>query len=307
VDQNLNIWIVIVTYNAQKWIHNCLASIVQSTIKSNVIIVDNYSTDNTLGILKEKYSETKIIANNKNEGFGVGNNIGISYALKNGADYIVLLNQDAKLNIDTLECLYKYAQQYPDYGILAPMFYSYDGSKLDAYLLKWVFSYNLELASDIFFKREKDIYDVNLVPAALWFIRRNALEEAGGFDPLFFMYGEDDDLWRRFKIRGWKTGFFPKTCVFHHTLENNYTIKKRIWHGYAANIISLKNQERSYFKNVFFLVKKYFRSSLNAIVDWDKSEWYVTQVIFFRTVLRLNSIYKNRRISVKEKMPFLIE
>ena len=59
VEEAKNIWVVIVTFSAQKWIDVCLKSVVQSTIKSNVVIVDNCSTDNTLGILKEKYPEIK--------------------------------------------------------------------------------------------------------------------------------------------------------------------------------------------------------------------------------------------------------
>lgn len=304
-EDSKNIWIVVVTYNAEKWIYSCLNSVFQSSVISNIVVVDNFSTDCTIDILTKHYPKIKTIANKTNYGFGVGNNIGIQYALKNGAEYIVLLNQDAKLHVDTIEKLYSYAQQYPEYGILSPMFYSYEGTKLDLYLLNWILNYNLSLASDLYFKRLEDVYDVNLIPAAMWFIRKEALEEAGGFDPLFFMYGEDYDLWERFKARGWKTGFFPKTFVYHHTSENNYNIQKRIWHGYAAHINSLKNHKRSYFTNILFLFKKYIMNSLNAVIYWNQSELYVTQVVFFRAILRLNTIYKNRRLSVKEKMPFL--
>ena len=305
MNHSIDIWIVIVTFNAKKWIDECLKSVNESTIKANVIVVDNCSTDGTIAILKDKFLQVNTIINQKNEGFGVANNIGISHALKNGADYIVLLNQDAKLNNDTLEKLYQYAQQYPKYGILSPMFYSYNGDRLDLYLLRWVFSYNLELASDIFFKRPKDVYDINLAPAATWFMRREALIEAGGFDPLFFMYGEDGDLWGRFRAKGWKAGLFPKTFVYHHTPENNYTIQKRIWHGYAANINALKNINRSYLQNIFFLFKDYFKSILNTILDLNKSELYVIHVSYFKTFTRLKSIYQNRKISHRDKMPFL--
>jgi GT2 family glycosyltransferase len=301
----VNIWIVIVTYNAEKWIEPCLNSILKNTLKSNVIVVDNLSSDKTVEILKNKYPHHKTILNKRNEGFAFGNNVGIKYALQMGADYVVLLNQDAKLNNDTLEKLHHYAQQYPDYGILAPMFYSYDGTRLDPYLLRWVFSYNNSLASDIFFKRPKDVYDVPLAPAAMWFMRREAIEEAGGFDPLFFMYGEDDDLWRRFRIRGWKAGLFPTTFVYHYTPESSYFIKKRIWYGFATTINALKNKNSSFAKNLFLFFKNYFKNSLNAIIDFNKSELYVTQVVFYTTLMRLSKIAKNRKLSFNSKMPFL--
>ncbi len=78
------------------------------------------------------------------------------------------------------------------------MFYSYDGKELDQFLIKSVYYYNLELASDIFFRREKTVYEVPLpIPAAMWLIKSEVIRLAGGFDPLFFMYKEDDDLWGR--------------------------------------------------------------------------------------------------------------
>lgn len=301
----MSIFIIIVTFNAEGWIENCLESVIHSTLKSNIVIVDNFSSDDTVSILKNKFSEIHLIANDKNEGFGVANNIGISHALKNGADYIALLNQDAKLNSDTLEKLYQFAEQYSEYGILSPMFYSYDGDKLDLYLLKYVFSSDLNVASDIFFNRTRDVYDINLAPAAMWFMRREAVEEVGGFDPLFFMYGEDTDLWARFIARGWKAGFFPKTFVYHHTAKNNYTIQKRMWYGYAANINALKNGSKSYLRNVFLLSKSYFKNSFNAIVDLNKSELYVIQVVYFKTIIRLKRIYQNRKICYQNKMPFI--
>ena len=121
------------------------------------------------------------------------------------------------------------------------------------------------------------------------------------------MYGEDGDLCVRFRAKGWKAVLFPKTLVYHHTPENNYTIQKRIWHGYAANINALKNINRSYLKNIFFLFKDYFKSSLNTILDLNKSELYVIHVSYFKTITRLKRIYQNRKISHRDKMPFLLK
>src|SRR5690606_28048723 len=92
------IYTVIVTYNGMKWIGDCLESLCQSSILSNVIIVDNNSEDNTVGYLKEKFPEAVILPQNQNLGFGKANNLGISYALENGADFVFLFNQDARID-----------------------------------------------------------------------------------------------------------------------------------------------------------------------------------------------------------------
>jgi len=302
---NSAIWIIIVTFNAENWIEACLKSVNESAIKANIIIVDNHSTDNTVTLLKDKYSGVELITNDKNLGFGGANNLGIQNALKSGADHIVLLNQDAKLAPETIGTLVNYSKKYPEYGILAPNFCSYDGQNLDVYTLRWVLSYNLQLASDLYFDRAKEVYDVNLMPAAMWLLPKKALEDVGGFDPLFFMYGEDDDLWRRVKSRGWKTGFFPNALVYHHTRENDFSIKKRSWHLFAATVLSLKNHNRSFYKNVFFFLKSYVSNTLMSLVDLNKSELYVRQITFYKVCFCLRKIYKNRKLSYQGKMPFL--
>jgi hypothetical protein len=93
--------------------------------------------------------------------------------------------------------------------------------------------------------------------------------------------------------------------VYHHTPENSFSIKKRIWSSYAISINLLKNYKRAYLKNVFYFFKDYFKNSLNAVLDLNKSELYVLQITFFKTVPRLFTVYKNRKKSFQGNMPFL--
>ncbi|MGN6802737.1 MAG: glycosyltransferase [Ginsengibacter sp.] len=302
----MNLWIVIITYNAENWICNCLNSVKSSTIAVSVVVVDNNSSDKTATLISEKYPDCVLLRNKTNKGFGSANNMGIMYAIKQKADYVALLNQDAKLHPLALQKLLHYSIKYPKYGILAPMFYSYDGSQLDEYQVKWTYSYNLTLASDIFFQRAKEVYDVPLVPAAMWLIKREAIEEAGLFDPLFFMYSEDDDLWRRFNTKGWKTGFFPEVAVFHHTSKNsNYTLQKRIWYKYGNHLLNLKNPDRSFMASFFSLVQQHIANSISALISLNHSELYVLQVSFFSVVAKLSRVYKHRKRSMQEKGPFI--
>jgi GT2 family glycosyltransferase len=300
-----SVWIVIVTFNAEKWIEACLNSIVNSTVGLNAVIIDNASSDHTVQLVINNFPQFKLIQQLSNHGFGYSNNIGISYGLKQGAEYIALLNQDAKLHINTIELLISYSKKYPEYGILSPMLYSYDGNLLDNYMLKWIFCDNIEFASELFFKREKDVYDVNLMPGAMWLMRREALETAGGFDPVFFMYGEDDDLWRRMKLRGWKAGFFSKTFAYHNQISSNYTIKKRVWYASSAHLLQLKNEKDSFLICLGCVIFRYFRNTLFSLINFNKSEFFVHQLSFYSIIFRLNTIRKNRILSYYTKMPFL--
>jgi GT2 family glycosyltransferase len=282
----VKVYIVIVTYNAEKWIRNCINSINESTVKSSVVIVDNNSSDNTVDIISKEYSSCTLIKNNANKGFGYANNKGIRFSLENGADYLVLLNQDAKLQTKALEHLLYFSAKYPEYGILTPMTYSYNGLDLDAHLLYETFRYNLTLASDIFFDRAAEVYDVSLRPAAIWLIKKEALLDAGLFDPLFFMYREDDDLWNRFIAKDWKVGFFPRAVAYHHTASSGgYTLQKRIWYAYGDMLIGLKNNNLSFIRCLLKYIQNYISRTISALAFLNRSELYVLQVSFFFSVI----------------------
>ena len=101
----IRIFTVIVTYNAMQsnWIDKCLRSLQNSTIASTAIVVDNGSTDGTCEYVPNTFPDAVWLPQNKNLGFGQANNIGIRYALKNNADYILLLNQDATISLTVME------------------------------------------------------------------------------------------------------------------------------------------------------------------------------------------------------------
>ena len=86
------VFVVIVTYNGVQWIRKCL----QSCQDYPVVVVDNQSTDATVEIIQNEFPKVHLIEESKNHGFGQANNIGISYALNKGADYVFLLNQKIK-------------------------------------------------------------------------------------------------------------------------------------------------------------------------------------------------------------------
>ena len=302
----VEIAVIVVTYNAERWIENCINSIVSSTIKATIMVVDNNSTDGTIKIIKKNYPDIKLISNISNHGFGKGNNIAITYALENRYSYIALLNQDAKLGKESLEKLVSYSNKYPGYGILAPLTFSYEGDTLDPYHVAKSFNTDLKLASDVYFHREEDVYDIGLAPAAVWLIKAEAIREVGGFDPLFFMYGEDNDLWERFKRRGWKAGIFPTATAFHHHDPRTWKQPgKRILYIYSEFVLELKNPRNKFFPALFKIVIKntfmmgYSLLSLNMVQL--KILWFSNSKLMFNSL----SIYKHRKMSITHKTPFL--
>lgn len=202
------------------WYDRCFASLRNSSLPLHVVVVDNASNDDTVEFIKENYPEIHLITSDKNLGFGQGNNIGIRYALDNGADYVFLLNQDAWIEPDTLMKLIEAHKNQPEYGLLSPMHLNAEKTAIEKGLLGFL-TYpehiNKELISDFYIGLKNEVYPVREVNAAAWLLPRKTLETVGGFDPLFFHYAEDDNYMSRVLYHGFKIGLVPQATICHDT------------------------------------------------------------------------------------------
>ena len=205
--------IVIVTYNGMKWLPKCL----ESTKPFPVIIVDNNSTDGTVAYIQSNYPDIILLPQEVNLGFGIANNIGISYALNEDADYVFLLNQDSYLVKNCIQQMISLMNNKAEFGILSPIHLNGDGTKLDENFSSYLtYSRNSDFYSDyVLNKKKKEIYEVPFVNAAGWLLSKKLLQEVGGFDPIFFHYGEDDNYCQRANYHGFKIGVIPDSFLLH--------------------------------------------------------------------------------------------
>ena len=97
--QNKELCIIVVTYNASKWIDKCFGEFVDMPANWQILAIDNNSDDNCVELINKKYPFVKTIKNNKNLGFGMANNIGLKFALEKGFEHVFLLNQDAWISV----------------------------------------------------------------------------------------------------------------------------------------------------------------------------------------------------------------
>lgn len=210
----MKIFTIIVSFNGMKWIEKCLQSVIS---QSEVIVIDNNSSDETVGFIKNNFPEVILLPQDKNWGFGKGNNLGLSYALKNGADYVFLLNQDAYIEKDTLEKLVEVANNNPEFGIISPIHLNADGTALETYFADFMsLKYSKSFYPDHVINRKvKDIYPVHFINAAAWLIPKNILKEIGGFDPIFWHYGEDDNYCQRVLFHNYKIGIVSGAFIRH--------------------------------------------------------------------------------------------
>jgi GT2 family glycosyltransferase len=212
---------IIVTYNGSRWIKECLESLYASTLLTEIIIVDNGSYDDTLKIVTDSFSDVILLKQSENLGFGKANNIGISYAIKEQATAVFLLNQDAKVDKTTIESLSNTAFKYPEIGVLSPLQLNWEGTELEYYFQRFLTRSTSVIEDKILLKKEKEIYKVPFVNAAAWFIPSEVLKSVGGFDPLFFHYGEDNNFCQRIIYHNFSIGILTNAEIYHDASIRN--------------------------------------------------------------------------------------
>lgn len=212
----MKVYTIIVTFNAMPWIDWCLASLRNSSVQTTVVIVDNCSTDGTREYIPSTYPEVVWLPQKQNIGFGQGNNLGIRMALENGADYVLLLNQDASVEKDAIQLMLGASDGE---SLVTPLMLNGKGEKIDV-----LFGYSLKQISVGLLE---SMMVKNVLPnkmligetcAACWLLPINVVKKIGGFNPLFFQYGEDNNYYQRIKFHGIKNIFVPHAKIYHDRL-----------------------------------------------------------------------------------------
>jgi GT2 family glycosyltransferase len=306
----MKIIVLIVTYNGERWLDNCLSSLTRSTVPLEVVIVDNNSSDSTLDIIG-KYNVSKLFALDENLGFGKANNLGIKYALEESADYVFLLNQDAWIRPDTIDELVQASQRNPEYFVLSPLHFDGTEKKLDYNFQHYISPPRCEdLLSDL--EKEngilKDVYETPFVNAALWLLPNACLKQIGGFDPIFPHYGEDNDFTKRVRYHGFKVGVCPKAVGVHDREQrNDFTPegykKKTLKRRKTDALIRLKDINSPLEPVVRGIYKKALKRSVKNLLAFDLPEFSNELKIISYTTSKLKAIREHRKISEQLEAP----
>ena len=222
--------LVIVTWNGKKYALECLDSLraIKSSLKLEIIVVDNASTDGTPEAIAEGYPEVKLIRNDANLGFAKANNIGIAATT---GDYVCLVNSDVVVPPGCLETMTAYMENHPDIGLLGPKMLSPTGGIGQSVMrlptvwncfcsalgLHAVCPDSKHFGGFLMNGYKYDaIDDVEVLTGWFWMVPRAALTQVGGLDEQFFMYGEDIDWSYRFLQAGWRVVFYPDAEALHY-------------------------------------------------------------------------------------------
>jgi len=222
--------IIIISYNTEKITIDCLKSIIKSlknsSLKYEIIIVDNASKDNSVSSIKKLKSEIKnrnlkinLIENKENIGFGPANNQAVKLAK---SDYLLFLNSDIIVLNAAIEKLYNfYKQNEKLFNFLGGKLLNKDGTSQPScgpmYTLPMIFAH-LFLRGDYWELTRyspKKIKEVDWISGACILTKKEYFEKLDGFDEKIFMYMEEIDLFYRAKKHGFKVFFYPEAKFIH--------------------------------------------------------------------------------------------
>lgn len=209
--------IIIPNYNGEKYIANCLNSILDQSFcefgQTEVIVVDDCSCDNSVDIVKG-YKNVILEENSTNSGFDKSVNQGI---LASSGRYCLLLNNDVVVDRDFVKFLYWHIENDPKvFSVSSKMIRYYERDKLDDAgdfynILGW--AYKRGDGKSVDYCEESTPVFSTCAGAGIY--RRSFLDEIGLFDEVFFAYMEDVDISYRGLINGYKNYYEPKAVCYH--------------------------------------------------------------------------------------------
>ncbi|HSH58376.1 MAG TPA: glycosyltransferase family 2 protein [Acidimicrobiales bacterium] len=236
--------VVVPNWNGRHLLEECLDSLGAQSVPARVIVVDNGSVDGSASLVRSGYPGTRLVELDHNHGFTGAVNRGIEVALAEGADFVALLNNDARADEHWLERLLAAMEDHTEVGIVTSKVLMTDGRHFDSagnHYSVWGHP----------FPRGRDELDVGQYDerafvfggsggASLY--RVAMMAEIGLFDDDFFAYYEDDDVSFRAQLAGWKVMYEPASLA-HHRVAATSSKHPTLRHYHVT-------------KNAFFLFHK---------------------------------------------------
>lgn len=237
----MDVSVIIVNYHSADLVVDCIHSIYEKTenILYEIIVVDNASCDGSVERLQKEFgNKITVIASEENLGFGKANNLGATVAQ---GRYLFLLNPDTLLVTNAINQLYHYLDEHPNVGVAGGNLYTPDMKAAPSYCMvfdsieiekkkaSWVelIGGKIKTKAEQRFKKEKRLSfeqefnhgdkpkEVAYIFGADMMMPKSLFNQVGGFDPDFFMYGEEEELTCRIADAGYKSMNVPDVKIIH--------------------------------------------------------------------------------------------
>lgn len=212
--------VVIVNYNGLIYFKDCLDSLYSKLegISFEIIILDNYSSDNSCLFIKENYPQVILIESKVNHGFGKGNNEAVKYAK---GEFLLLINNDT-IVLDNLLPVLNHIKSNADIGVIGINMLNKEKKYISAagvfpnfnnmFLMKKLLQIDDEFVNGNF---SKSSYNVDWLGGSFLVITKTLYDEINGFDEDYFMYVEDVDFCKKIANKGRLRVFLPNYSYIH--------------------------------------------------------------------------------------------
>lgn len=245
--------IIVLNYNGQDCLLNCLSSLDATPYPNKqIIVVDNASLDTSFIQARQKFPHYVYLQNTVNLGFAAGINIGIREALRYKADWCLLFNNDATADRHLLSVLIEESANHPEAGLLCPLIMKPHSD--DIWFGKGRLNFFRMRAQHIS-PSKKDLsqttYSSEFLTGCALFIRCTVLEKIGLFDESFFLYYEDADFCLRAKKAGFETLMVPAARVWHS--EKSQSNPKKLYYLVLSGLFFFHKHAPPCFRPYFAL------------------------------------------------------
>src|SRR5258708_2254210 len=205
--------IVVLNTNHKADTLGCLLTIERNTyVNRTVIVLDNASTDGSVQAIEENFPWALIVPLTKNLGYAGNNNAGIQLALEQGADWVLVLNEDTLLDPECLAQLVAAGEAEPRIGIVGPMVYHHDEPRV---IQSAGGQLNRHWEATHLGQNEDDrgqfaaLHDVDYISGCAILVRRGVVQQVGMLDERFYYYWEETEWCLRARQHGWRIVHVP--------------------------------------------------------------------------------------------------
>ncbi len=213
---------IVLTWNSGEFIEQAIDSLLRSVYPTDILIVDNDSSDNTRAIIAKKYPELRLVNSESNLGYAGGNNFGIRLLEAENLDYIFILNPDASVDKNCIGRLVERLEREKQVAAVSPLIY-FDGSNDNLWFsgswMKWRTGERIQVPT-IDNGQFKDDGYTDFVNGCAMMIRIEAMKDVGMMDERFFLYCEETDWSLRLIKQGYLIGLQGNATAWHKASAN---------------------------------------------------------------------------------------
>lgn len=281
---------IILNWNNYELTRSCTASFGKIVAPGHeIIVVDNHSDNDSTRRIQREFPQYTYLYNSHNAGIAGGNNFGIKYALKKGAEFIFLCNNDIEiLKEDSLRLMIEHLQEHPEIGILGTRLVYPDG-KVQSSVKPFPTLWNQFYFDWFWFRSMRErlgmrrkvfdydrTQDVEYVMGAAFLIRSRMIEEISLQDERFFLGYEDMDWCKTARDRGWKVRYFPEVTIKHvHGATSQGLLSTRNFDYYFGEKVRYFTKHYPFWYVFLFRLFSSIGAGLRALRGW--ARWLCRQ------------------------------